>query len=657
MGEPARSEEGRVQAVRLTAYLVFAVALVVLLRNAWVCDDAYISFRSSFNLVEGHGLTWNPGERVQAFTNPLWTLAMALLYALSGDLYYPALALGLACTLAAGWLLCRRVAIAPTAALLVAAILLSSKSFVDWSTSGMENAATHLLVVVFALVYLAPAEARPNRRRLLWLGLLAAGLMLNRLDTVLLVLPALVHEGWRQRRSGALRWLALGLAPIAAWELFSLFYYGFPLPNTYYAKLHNDVPHREQLVQGWLYLVDSLSRDPITLAAIGVATALALASRARADLELLAGGLVYLLYVVWIGGDHMSGRFLSAPLVVAMIALARSPAAAVRPHALVAVVVAVVLSAALPYSPLRAGPNYGSIEDTNVRGLGVNDERRFYFDEGSLLSGTVNQPLPRGKWVEEGLGARRDGGVIERTGVGYFAVFAGPDVHVIDRYALADPLLARLPPIWKSYWRPGHFMRDVPAGYRASLDKDADLLEDERLAAYYRRVRLVTRGPLWSWARLRAIWELNTGQLDDLIDKTWYQFPVRRRMPLDRLALPRERGTPWDAAGNVRLDDGQMLVVDLGKTSHAPAIEISVDDNDEYRVVFLADRRELGSRTISGMFDEPLWDRRTPPSRGLIVRRVDVPSAAVDRGYDQIRVCPLREDGKYAVGHLLLIDR
>ncbi len=46
----------------------------VYLANAWVCDDAYITFRSIDNLVNGLGPVWNAGERVQAFTHPLWFL-------------------------------------------------------------------------------------------------------------------------------------------------------------------------------------------------------------------------------------------------------------------------------------------------------------------------------------------------------------------------------------------------------------------------------------------------------------------------------------------------------------------------------------------------------------------------------------------------------
>jgi arabinofuranosyltransferase len=57
-----------------TKFLYFLLLLftLVLVRTAWVCDDAYITFRTVDNFIHGYGLTWNTSERVQAYTNPLW---------------------------------------------------------------------------------------------------------------------------------------------------------------------------------------------------------------------------------------------------------------------------------------------------------------------------------------------------------------------------------------------------------------------------------------------------------------------------------------------------------------------------------------------------------------------------------------------------------
>ena len=49
-------------------FLAFAVVLVT---SAWLCDDAYITFRTVENTVEGFGPRWNVIERVQTYTHPL----------------------------------------------------------------------------------------------------------------------------------------------------------------------------------------------------------------------------------------------------------------------------------------------------------------------------------------------------------------------------------------------------------------------------------------------------------------------------------------------------------------------------------------------------------------------------------------------------------
>ncbi len=46
--------------------------------TAWfLCDDAFISFRYVRNLLEGHGLVFNPGEHVEGYSNFLWVLELA----------------------------------------------------------------------------------------------------------------------------------------------------------------------------------------------------------------------------------------------------------------------------------------------------------------------------------------------------------------------------------------------------------------------------------------------------------------------------------------------------------------------------------------------------------------------------------------------------
>ena len=201
-----------------------AVALLayVLLRTAWLSDDAYITFRAVENFVSGIGMRWNPAERVQVFTHALWFFVLSPFRAVTGEIYLTSLFLSMALTLVAAGLLIWRVAATLPMAVFAAAALISSRAFVDYSTSGLENPLTNLLLIVFVLVW-TRAYPRDPRRRVKSLALVAALLMMNRLDTGLLVLPAVAAAAWRLRLRG-FRPVVTGLLPLAAWEIFSVVY-------------------------------------------------------------------------------------------------------------------------------------------------------------------------------------------------------------------------------------------------------------------------------------------------------------------------------------------------------------------------------------------------------------------------------------------------
>ena len=130
---------------RLLAVGLVAGPLLLALRAAWLGDDAYITFRTSDNLVHGLGPVWNAHERVQTFTNPLWMLIFAAVHALTHEVFYTAIAIELVITAAALWILVTRVASSAAGAVAAALGLALSKAFVDFSTSGLENPLNHLL--------------------------------------------------------------------------------------------------------------------------------------------------------------------------------------------------------------------------------------------------------------------------------------------------------------------------------------------------------------------------------------------------------------------------------------------------------------------------------------------------------------------------------
>jgi arabinofuranosyltransferase len=153
----------------------------VVLQSAWLSDDAYITYRTVDNFVSGLGLRWNPIERVQAYTHPLWMFVISAGYALSGNLYWTALGASLACSWGAVFVLATRLALSPWSAAVAVLTLTGSSAFVDYSTSGLENPLTHLLSVAFFVRFFG----RPfDARGIAWLAALAGLAALNRLDSV-----------------------------------------------------------------------------------------------------------------------------------------------------------------------------------------------------------------------------------------------------------------------------------------------------------------------------------------------------------------------------------------------------------------------------------------------------------------------------------------
>lgn len=220
--------------------LLLAGACGYLLFELWPppppIDDAFISLRHADNLVRGHGLVWNAGERVEGITNLLWTLLLAGLLALGvpgSPALYGLSTASAVLALAATYAL-MRACLPPSHrahAGLSALLLLTSSAFAVWARSGLE---TPLLACFAALALLAVVRDRP------WAAtaaLMVAGLL--RPDAWLLAPPTLWF-GFAGRRGGLPGLLPYAGALALSVTLvtgFRLAYYGSPLPNTFYAKV------------------------------------------------------------------------------------------------------------------------------------------------------------------------------------------------------------------------------------------------------------------------------------------------------------------------------------------------------------------------------------------------------------------------------------
>ncbi len=515
---------------RLARLCLLMLFVVVLLRTAWLCDDAYITLRTVDNCLDGHGLRWNVAERVQSHTNPLWTLVLLCGSAITGELYFTTIAISIVVSMAAVVLLVRRHCATLTAALFAVASLILSKAFIDYSTSGLENPLGHLLLVLF-LARLA--RGLTDRRAAFEVALLAGLSAVNRLDSILFYVPALLVLAARLRLQ-SLRPMFLGFLPLLLWELFSIVYYGFPFPNTAYAKIGVDIPQGELLHQGFYYWLNSLQSDPLTVAVIGLGLLSPWLSARREGLTAALGCVLFAVYITKIGGDFMSGRHFTPLFLVSVVLLLRNFAFERNLQSAVAIGSVVLLGVAGKAPPLLTDGDYSeprtqaSVFDSH----GITDERAFYYPQTGLLSTARVIDGPDHVWARQGARAREAGKKIDVIGtIGFFGVSAGPSVHVLDLHALSDPLLARIPRLVRSTavinpgktWRIGHFERAIPEGYLETLESGTNQIVDPDLKRYYEKLLLITRGPLFSLERWKAIAGMNLGTCDD-----WMEAYVQR---------------------------------------------------------------------------------------------------------------------------------
>ena len=98
----------------------------------------------------------------------------------------------------------------------------------------------------------------------------------------------------------------------------------------------------------------------------------------------------------------------------------------------------------------------------------VSDDEHAVYYAGTGLLPALQEPgtsFPTFKWAADGKLLRRIAAadkkklVIAVSNIGFLGFYAGPDVWIVDNFALTDPLLARLPPPPDPYWRTGHFWR------------------------------------------------------------------------------------------------------------------------------------------------------------------------------------------------------
>lgn len=439
----------------------------------WVIDDGFINLRIVHQVVAGHGPVLNAGDRVEAFTSPLWLAILVV-----GDLVIPMrleyvavglglafASLGLVLAMAGAARLCRL----ETRSLLVPAgvlVPLAVAPFWYFQTSGLEIGL--VLAWIGACLWLLAGWSR-TEERLPWWGLVVIGLgwlVRPELAPMSAMFAAAVLAGqWRGARwRDRLGWLALIVALPAIYQLSRMGYYATLVPNTALAKEAS----RTRWDRGFDYLRDFAGAYalwlPLLVLALGAYTPLVLKLRRghhrRALLTVAAfvgGGLAVGTYIVAVGGDYIHARLflpatfaLSAPVAVVPARRAYAACLLLIPWALVA-----SLSFREPGSAYASSSGRVTVE---AYGWGEDGAARGFFDgPGIYFSAHRLEVEPA------------DGVTIPTLagwGIGVSSYGLGIDVDILDLLGLGDTLTSRLELEERGF--PGH-EKPLPSPWAVAL--------------------------------------------------------------------------------------------------------------------------------------------------------------------------------------------
>ena len=487
---------------------ICALFLWVSIYNAWLCDDSYISFRIIQNAVDGYGLSWNPGQRIQAFSHPLWMICLycAQLY---GNIFEGTLLLSILLSAGAWLLLFPRTKTNLQSFLIVSPLLLiiTSKSVVDFSSSGLETP-----LAMFLLAWITKRAQQESLSCTWQTHTLCFLLILTRLDLSLLVLPLLgIHL--LQYPSKAITNLLPGILLLGSWLLFATIYFGFPFPNTYYAKLYTNYPMSDYILRAQDYYKVQLYYDPITLVCIFWGICTAFVHRNITQQAFALGVLLYCLYIFRIGGDFMMGRFFALPCFLsATIIIHHIQYNKKVPSTILALVPIGISLFYLQFPTVRTSFSELDITHKSHGFLlrNINDERRGYYAQSGLLSSTR-------KWPQKHASGYSEYPIVRCLGLGRLGLKTTASQYIIDYCALTDPFLARIPAAEDRDWEIGHLRRYIPRDYLDSISLKTNQFSDREMALLWEDISLATTKDIFTPRRWDAIWRLNTYS---------YQIPI-----------------------------------------------------------------------------------------------------------------------------------
>jgi arabinofuranosyltransferase len=484
--------------------LLFGLVLPALLlaANMWrvhsfTVDDSYISFRYARNFARGLGLVYNEGERIEGYTNFLWTVLLGVGIKIGigpetlSKIMGAASALG---AMALTYKISERIAPYRTLPSVATWLLASTVVFSGYAMFGLETIFFVCLILGGTYLFLretgsilVPARYGDDPEgRFPWSGLVfaLAGLTRPEAPMYIGILMLFLGRGFLGRQN-LLRG-ALFVGPVAAHLLFRHAYYGAWLPNTLSAKTGN---LEGQIAAGNAYIQNYVNyAGPVIWFAL-LGAGVAIYDRRRDLLAIAAITVAVMGYVVLVGGDWMKYFRFLAPFEPFCFLLVDVGARRVVDRRDGATNVAVGLFAVV------VGAHRGGVL-RDAQDDWLNHEKRFW---DMAAGGTADWLL-----------AHEKPGALAIGDIGY--VGWKTDYPILDLLGLVDPVISKLPGGYTQKLGPGFNERvfDVKPPYVLVISANSDcqhpsvagsqvLYRDPRFLRQYQQSGSVTLDGGFRW--------------------------------------------------------------------------------------------------------------------------------------------------------------
>lgn len=475
----------------------------------WISSDGLAVTYQTKNVLNGLGMVWNYGERSFVSTSPLYSLlSIPLTFLLEKigfndlplqnipiviNMIFSLLAFGIILKFVWTKNLSAAKLYFCTGIFLLA---LCSDFFIHFSTSGLENSLSYLILSLFGVSVYSEKESTEKKSLPLYIALA----FLTRYDFFLIIFPTVLYL-LNKYRFKSLPILVSLLIPITLWLGFALLYFGSIFPNSFYMKA------------GFLGIENSLGyfsknvvRSPLMTILIGIG----FWGAYKTYKPLFWGMVIYFFYTIYVT-DYMFGRFWTNLVPLCIVA-------AIQYCSLYINRISLKDFKPVLYSIIIISLCFITNQKFKDSIYLVN-ERKYYTERADLMHEHLSYTPPFNNTIERCDKIDIRGGAALHIPLNQMA--RKKKCYYVDVMGLATPFTTYF---GKNYGikgeRPGHFEVNIKlldsVGFKTSLMSGQNTITNKGIHQLYDDMKLITKGDLFSKERLEAIVRLHTIKYNEI---------------------------------------------------------------------------------------------------------------------------------------------